>query len=202
MKYFKLMIIMTLIFIVLACCYLFNYIPIIGKIKATSSAELFLDEKSVSTTYNFLNRKYYIKFKDKSLNYSLWDDSIYDESLNVKMEEKINESYQELIKNQFASIDLPKSIDVYNRFNPRTKDIVYQKIYLLGITNKSQVAKENSCEMFSEIIYFLIKNVEGLSEVKSIQALYTDKNGTFELIINGKTLLTKKVIIDNIINIK
>jgi hypothetical protein len=154
-----------------------------------------INKKFQIPQYNFKNSTYSANIPQQSseftISYNLLNNSIYDERVNSTYNLQFQKEYMELLKTYSGSIELPPA-DIYSRIlaNGNYSDDIYkltcfQKIYLLGIVNRQKISLNDSTKMPATVTKYVLDKVSNRFNITSLQAIYTDLNGCFEIIVDG-----------------
>lgn len=71
----------------------------------------------------------------------------------------------------------------------------YQKMYLLGIINREKIAPEDSMKMPAKVTKEIIDRLDERYNITELQVIYTDLNGVYEMIIDGKNSISVEKLI-------
>lgn len=186
---------------------LFNGIPFggyIAKAKITDYVEQVygFDESVSKPQFNLKNSAYevYIPQLDNRFSYDLFKKCIFDEKLVNKVNNEFKDDYNKLKNSYEGNIELPdaslfSSILANGEYS---KDIsLYQKIYLLGIINREKIASEESIKMPAKLTKEIIDSLGESYNITSLQVIYTDLNGQYEINLDDKKSITIGTLIRN-----
>ncbi|EDL66172.1 YfjL-like protein [Bacillus sp. SG-1] len=194
-------IILTLIFSFLIIFYsLFNGIPFggyIAKAKITDYVEQVygFDESISKPQFNLKNSAYevYIPQLENRFSYDLFKKRIIDEKLVNKVNNEFKDDYNKLKNSYEGNIELPdaslfSSILANGEYS---NDIeVYQKLYLLGIINRKKITSKESIKMPAKLTKEIIDSLGESYNITSLQVIYTDLNGQYEITLDDKKAIS------------
>ncbi|WP_226673506.1 hypothetical protein [Rossellomorea aquimaris] len=207
----KRMILITMIlifsFLLLSLYSFFNGIPFgryIAKAKINDYVEQVysLKEGIPKPQFNFKNSTYdvYLPQLESQFSYDLSHNLIIDEKL---VEEKNNDfqgDYSRLKHSYGETIELPDAylFSSVSADGEYSKNIpMYQKIYLLGIINREEIDSEESSNMPAKLTKEIIEGLGEHYNITSLQVIYTDLNGQYEITLDSKKPISIKTLSKN-----
>lgn len=204
-KWLRIVSTLLLAFIVIFVYSIFKGVPFgnyIAKAKITNyvSQVYGINRKLKMPQYNLKNSYYLVDISDGSykfeISYDLLNNMIRDEKVNSSYNSLFQEKYQELSKSYDGNIKLPIA-DSYTLISANgnySKDIFeltcFQMVYILGIVNSDKISPDESIKMPAKVIKNLLDRLSDQFNVTSLQVIYTDLNGCFQVIVSGKNKLT------------
>ena len=172
-----------------------------NKIQRYVNDVYFTDSIVNKTYYSFLNGEYFseVKIGNKtltlSINFTL--NQITDENVINYFQNKFNDDYF-MVCESFgdAYLEFPEWIYIYtsvvaddNYSSDFEKLHIQQKLYLLGVKNFDRTITEtNSKQKAARISIQFLNELSDEYNFRSIQTLYIDKFGVYEIIIDNKEL--------------
>lgn len=206
-RIFKILISFIFSFLLIYIYSLLNGIPFggyIAKAKITDYVEQVYEfNESISKPiYNIKDSSYIVEIPQlgKEFSYDLANNQIFD----MKLVNNINNQFQvdyDKLRNSYAdNIELPNAFlftSVLANGN-YSKDIpIYQKIYVLGIINREKIAPEHSIETAAKITKEIIDSLGERYNITSLQVLYTDLNGHYEITLDDKKPISIEILQKN-----
>ncbi|WP_064093970.1 YfjL-like protein [Rossellomorea aquimaris] len=196
-RIFKIIITLIFSFLLIFFYSIFNGIPFgsyIAKAKITDYVEQVYDfnESIPEPQYNIENSSYevYLPQLGNEFSYDLLNNLIIDKKLVNDINNKFQYDYNKLKNSYVDNIELPPSAGLYSSVfanGEYSKGIsLYQKIYLLGIINREKIASEDSIKMPAKLTKEIIDSLRGNYNITSLQVLYTDLNGQYEITVDHK----------------
>ncbi|KPL57744.1 YfjL-like protein [Rossellomorea vietnamensis] len=199
-------IILTLIFsfLLISIYSLFKGIPFgsyIAKAKITDYVEqVYGINKSVSKPqFNFEDSSYevYLPQLGSQFSYDLLHNLIVDEKLANELNNEFQSDYNKLKDSYRDNIELPdahlfSSVLADGEYSKNMS--LYQKIYLLGIINREKITSEDSSKTAATLTKEIIEGLGENYNITSLQVIYTDLNGQYEITLDSKKPISIKTL--------
>lgn len=191
-------IVLTLIssFLLIFIYSLFNGIPFgsyIAKGKITDYVEQVygFNESVPKPQFNFKESAYnvYLPQLGNEFSYDHSNNLIIDTKLVGNINFQFQIDYGKIKKSFVENIELPNaflysSVLANGEYSKNTT--LYQKIYLSGIINREKIAPEDSITMPAKLTKEIIDSLGERYNITSLQVLYTDLNGLYEITLDDK----------------
>ncbi len=190
----------TILIAFFAWAYSVGYVPVIGDIIATQKIndyikEVYQIEENIDVGYDFYNMGNY---NADGYLYDLNNNRIIDINLyeNEGAETPYKQDYQKIIDEleegvEFKDYYISCEIDADDYSNK------YYKLVVYDLSNNNILSKEESLEVPAKIVYQFMNSMEIQYNFTSVNILYSDNNGEKQIIINGDTLITEEMLIQN-----
>ncbi|MDR2610378.1 MAG: hypothetical protein LBC58_02865 [Clostridiales Family XIII bacterium] len=162
--------------------------------------EVYSADSEIKRTYYFFPERGYfseVKIGIQTMTLKFYANRITDENVTNYFQDKFNEDYPAACES-FANdyLEFPEELYIHtfviadDNYNPDFEKLsVEQKIYLLGIQNRDKtISEDDSKNMASETAHQLIDAVGDRYNFRSIQLIYMDKFGAYEINLNDKDL--------------
>ncbi|WP_078379931.1 YfjL-like protein [Sutcliffiella halmapala] len=193
-RIFKIFIALVFSFLLLFFYSLFNGIPFgsyIAKAKITDYVEQVygFDEGIPKPQFNYKESSYEVNLPQlgNEFSYHLSSNLIFDEKLGNEINSQFQIDYDKLKNSYVENIELPSAFlfSTVLANGEYSKNIqLHQKIYLLGIINREKIAPEDSIKLPANLTKELIDSLGERYNITSLQVLYTDLNGQYEITLN------------------
>ncbi|MDF2946556.1 MAG: hypothetical protein K0S51_1235 [Bacillales bacterium] len=196
----------TIIYIAIAL-YLYsviNFVPF-GSIIAKEKIENYLEQVyggsggKITPMYDVLNSNYdvHVSSLDRKIRIDLHHNKIDDESVMEDFEKEFQHDFRNLQQSQVGNIEL-KHAYLYTSIvaNGRYSKDIYklktsQKLYL-SVMNRNKIPENESKKNAAKITKDVIDKLGNKYNINSLQVIYTDKNGLFEIIIRDEKTITER----------
>jgi len=204
-KWLRIVSMLLLAFIIIFGYSIFKGIPFgnyIAKAKIASYVKQVygINKKLKMPQYNFKDSYYLVDISDGSykfeISYDLLNNTIRDEKVNSAYNSLFQEKYQELSKSYNGNIKLPLAdsytlISANGKYSKNIYDLkCFQMVYILGIVSSEKISPGGSIKMPAKVTKNLLDKLGEQFNVTSLQVIYTDLNGCFQVIVRGKDKVT------------
>ncbi|MDF2946538.1 MAG: hypothetical protein K0S51_1217 [Bacillales bacterium] len=150
--------------------------------------------------YNLKSSSYITKLSptDSEISYKLFNNTIFDERVSEDYNEQFQKDFINLSKSYNDNIELPLA-DIYteilangnyskNIFKLKTS----QMLYILGIINRDKISRNDSQKAPSKTTKEILNKLGNNYNITSLQVIYTDLNGCYEIVVKGKKPISEK----------
>lgn len=206
-RIFKIIITIIFSFFLILIYSLFNGIPFgsyIAKAKITDYVEQVygLDEGVPKPQFNYKESSYDVNLPQlgNEFSYDLSSNQIYDEKLIDEINSQFQIDYDELRNSYLDNIELPNAFlfSTVLANGEYSKNIqLHQKIYLLGMINREKVAPEDSIKFPAKITKEIIVGLGERYNITSLQVIYTDLNGQYEIVLDDNKTVSVEALRKN-----
>lgn len=177
----------VLLVVIVVMFFKIGYLPIFGNIIAEKKMSDYANTQ-IESKFDLLNGKYISTLDNEySLSYELQFNTIHDEQMSTNANDVAKNDYQTIIEEFPANLEFPDGIIVWTSINADDYSIKPQKLYLLGIYNTNSLTQEESLKMPADIAQTFIGHMGKVYNFTSIQLIYADKNGMYEISIPDDT---------------
>lgn len=204
-KWFSTALIIAAFIVTLSVYSLFKGIPF-GGIIAEHQVERYVTavygetQINAKAYYNFKSNSYTLEIAGtdghltETYRYDPYRNLIFDEALNETIGTRFDSDYLKAVAQFDEPLEFPKAI-IYtsvrgtgNYTADTDKLPVVQKLYVLGIVNSNvDIATEESVEKPAEITRTIIDSLGEGYNITSVQVIYTDINGVYEITSDSST---------------
>lgn len=183
-------------FLLISIYSFFNGIPFgsyIAKAKITDYVKQVygFNESVPKPQFNLKNSSYEVHLPQlgNHFSYDLSSNLITDEKLVAEINDTFQGHYNKLINSYSGNIEWPpgflfSSVLANGEYSKNMS--LYQKMYLLGIINRKKITSEDSSKMPSILTKEIIDRLGESYNITSLQVIYTDLNGQYEITLDGK----------------
>ncbi|MCA1057530.1 hypothetical protein LCL96_01190 [Rossellomorea aquimaris] len=203
-RLFKMSMILIFSILLLSIYSIFKGIPFgsyIAKAKITEYVEQVyrFNEGIPKPQFTIVNSTYDVFLPElgSRFSYDLSHNLIIDEKLVNEMDNEFQGDYNKFKHSFGDSIELPdaslfSSVLANGKYS---KEItLYQKMYLLGMINREKIDPEDSSKMPAKLTKDIIDRLGENYNITSLQVLYTDLNGQYEITLDDKKSISMKTL--------
>ncbi len=165
--------------------FLFGYVPIAGNAIANNKLSKYAGT-SVSATYSFPYGDGYkaVLDNDKTLIYSLRQNTIFDNETSTLVQNEIDNHYQIIRSIKQFDMQYPKKIHTRTWIDANDYQKRFHRLDILSVFNKEQLKEEESMQMASNEALNIINALGSTYNVRSVHIVYADMNGMYECIVD------------------
>ena len=205
-KWLRVVSILMLTFIIIFIYSIFNGVPFgkyIARAKITNYARQVygITTKLKMPQYNLVNSNYFANILQQEnaeleITYDLLNNTIGDERVNTAYNNRFQEEYKEILKSYDGNIQLPladcsTSISANGMYSENIFDLTcFQMFYMTGIVNREKISAGGSIKMPAKVTKDVLDKLSDQFNITSLQVIYTDLNGCFEVIVRGDDKVT------------
>ncbi len=178
----------------LLLCYGTQYVPIAGILIARHRLSAYVRTQMPGVSienvrHDWYNSGYFANLdNDGTLNYSLWQNTIYDGALSESIGRAAQQDYRRAVIGQFSpELTLPDSIMVWTLLNADDYTKKAQRLYVLSVYSTADLTEEESQKAPAQIAKKIIDLMGVDYHFTGIQFIYADKNGMYEIAVNADT---------------
>ena len=178
-------IIIVILILVVSCLMyvLLGYFPVVGKCLANSRLSNYYGE-TIKAKYDVLDNVYTAYSTDGNrLQYDLSTNTIFDKAHNEMIVSQVSEKYLSFIaESSSTTVEWPNTISVWTEIDSANTSKTYSKIYVMVIYEDVSITETESKTRICELAQTLVEYID--INVTSIQMMYANKSGLFELRCN------------------
>ncbi|PFA69761.1 hypothetical protein CN378_03055 [Bacillus sp. AFS015802] len=206
-RIFNMLMLLIFSFLIILIYSIFKGIPFgsyIAKAKITDYVEQVygFNESVPKPPFNIEDSSYevYLPQLGSRFSYDLLHNLIVDEKLANEVNDEFQDDYNTIKDSYRDNIELPDAFLFSSVLanGEYSKNIpVYQKIYLLGIINRKKISSEESSKMPATLTKEIIEGLGENYNITSLQVIYTDLNGQYEITLDNKKPISIKTLSKN-----
>ncbi|WP_098439428.1 hypothetical protein [Bacillus sp. es.034] len=206
-RIFNITLVLIFTFLLISIYSFFNGIPFgsyIAKAKITDYVKQVygFNESVPKPQFNLKNSSYEVHLPQlgNQFSYDLSNNLITDEKLGTEINDTFQGDYNKLKNSYSENIELPtaflfSSVLANGEYSKNMS--LYQKIYLLRIINRETISSEDSSKMPAILTNEVIDRLGENYNITSLQVIYTDLNGQYEITLDGKKPISVKTLEKN-----
>ena len=191
-------------FLIILIYSIFKGIPFgsyLAKAKITDYVEQVygFNENVPKPPFNIEDSSYdvYLPQLGSQFSYDLKNNQIIDKKLVNEMNNAFQGDYNKLKNSYGEKIELPNAFlftSVLADGQYSKKITLHQKMYLLGMINREKIDPEDSSKIPAKLTNEIIGKLGGNYNITSLQVLYTDVNGVYEITLDSKKPISIKTL--------